>query len=111
MSAPPAEALPFRAVDGGLRLAVRLTPRAGRSGLDGVVLDAEGRPALKLRLAAPPVEGAANKALIDYLAQSLHLRKADITLQSGQTSRHKILHLQGDAQALAVRLTTWIGRV
>lgn len=90
-------------------LAVRLTPRAGRNGVDRIVRDAEGRPSLQLRLAAPPVDGAANKALIAYLAEQLGLRKADVEIVSGQTARQKVLQLSGDVEAIIARLDLWIG--
>ncbi|HKY17560.1 MAG TPA: DUF167 domain-containing protein [Rhizomicrobium sp.] len=97
------------AAEGGVRLALRLTPRASRNGVDGVMADAEGRSLLKLRLAAPPVEGAANEALIAFLAKTLSLRKADITIRSGETSRIKILHLAGDSAAILQKLDAWLG--
>jgi len=99
---------PYAAAAGGVRLALRLTPRASRNGVDGIVADAEGRPLLKLRLVAPPVEGAANEALIEYLAKTLGMRKADITIRSGETSRVKILHLAGDSAAILQKLNTWL---
>lgn len=99
---------PYAAMEGGVRLALRLTPRASRNGVDGVAQDGEGRPLLKLRLMAPPVEGAANEALIAFLAQTLCLRKANITIRSGETSRVKILHLAGDSAALLQRLDSWL---
>ena len=99
---------PYAAVEGGVRLALRLTPRASRNGVDGIVQDAEGRPLLKLRLVAPPVEGAANAALIAFLADTLSLRKADIAIRSGETSRVKILHLAGDSAAILQKLDAWL---
>ncbi len=99
---------PYAAIEGGVRLALRLTPRASRNGVDGIIQDGEGRPLLKLRLVAPPVEGAANKALIAFLAKTLSLRKADITIRSGETGRIKILHLAGDSATLVQRLDTWL---
>ena len=99
---------PYAATPGGVRLALRLTPRAPRNGVDGIVTDAEGRPSLKLRLVAPPVEGAANDALIAYLAKTLSLRKADITIRSGETSRVKILHLAGDSSVVLQKLDAWL---
>jgi uncharacterized protein len=99
---------PYAATPGGVRLALRLTPRASRDGVDGITADAEGRPLLKLRLAAPPVEGAANDALIAYLAKVLSLRKAEITIRSGETSRIKILHLAGDSAAILQKLDAWL---
>jgi uncharacterized protein len=99
---------PFSVTPDGLRLAVRLTPRAGRDGVDGVVLSPDGSAHLKLRLAAPPVEGAANAALIAFLAKALDLRKSDITLLAGDKSRLKRLAIAGDGPALARRLAAWI---
>jgi uncharacterized protein len=101
---------PFSVEEGGLRLAVRLSPRASKNALTGVVQDSDGRSALQLRLTAPPVEGAANKALIAFLAAALGLRRGDIQIRSGETARLKILHLDGDSGAIAARLTTWISR-
>jgi uncharacterized protein (TIGR00251 family) len=97
----------LRAYGHGVRLAVRLTPRASRNGVDGVVLDADGRSALQLRLSAPPVEGAANKALIAFVAEALSLRKAQVEIVSGQTARQKILQLSGDAETILARLEAW----
>ena len=95
---------PYAAVPDGVRLALRLTPRAARNGVDGIVSAADGRPLLKLRLVAPPVEGAANAALIAFLAKTLSLRKADIAIRSGETGRIKILHLAGDSAAILQKL-------
>lgn len=100
---------PFTLDADGLTLAVRLTPRASRTGLDGVRTKADGRPVLALRVAAPPVEGAANAALTAFVARSLGLRKAEVTLVAGETARSKRLHLSGDPQALAARVEAWIG--
>ena len=100
---------PYIVAEDGVRLALRLTPRAARNGVDGVIADAEGRPLLKLRLVAPPVDGAANEALIAFLAKTLSLRKADITIRSGETSRIKILHLAGDSAAILQKLEDWLG--
>lgn len=99
---------PYGATQNGVRLALRLTPRASRNGVDGIADDAEGRPMLRLRLVAPPVEGAANKALIAFLAKTLSLRKADITIRSGETGRIKILHLAGDSAAILHKLDNWL---
>lgn len=97
-------AKPYSATTDGIRLAVRLTPRASRDGLDGVGADADGRSFLRIRLTAPPVEGAANQALIDFLAEVLAVRKKDIVIRSGETGRLKILEIVGKPDALAARL-------
>jgi uncharacterized protein (TIGR00251 family) len=101
---------PYAATEHGVRLAVRLTPRAAHNRVDGIILGTDGRAMLQLRLTAPPVEGAANKALIAFLAELLHLRKADITIRSGETARLKILDLAGDSAALLARLDALVGK-
>ena len=95
---------PYRAVAGGVRLAVRLTPRAGRYTVDGIGVDASGRPVLQIRLAAPPIEGAANDALIAFLAELLDLRKKDVVIRSGYAARTKIVELAGTPEVLLARL-------
>lgn len=91
MSAAP---LPWRAVAGGVDLAVRLTPRGGRAGVDGVVV-LDGHSCLRLRVSAPPVDGAANAALIVYLAKALGLPRSAVTLIAGDRARIKRLRLLG----------------
>ena len=99
---------PYSVMAYGIRLAVRLTPRANRDGLDGVGMDADGRPVLRIRLTAPPVEGAANQALIDFLAGILSVRKKDIVIRSGETGRLKILEIAGKPDVLTARLGSLI---
>jgi uncharacterized protein (TIGR00251 family) len=98
---------PYQVTPDGVRLALRLTPRASRDRLDGLVADAEGRVALQVRVAAPRVEGAANAALIAYLAKTLKLRRSEIRIVSGETARLKIVALSGDGPALVTRLADW----
>jgi uncharacterized protein (TIGR00251 family) len=84
------------AVDGdAIRLAVRLTPRARRDEIAGVIGVGAGRLALAVRLAAPPVEGAANAALIALLARTLGLPRSAVAIVSGEKARLKIVRLQG----------------
>ncbi len=92
-----------------LTLTVRLTPRGGRDAIDGWTKDQAGRPVLKVRVASPPVDGAANTALIKLLSKSLGLPKSAITLVAGQTSRIKQLSLAGDAKALRATLASIAG--
>lgn len=76
-------------------LAVRLTPRGGRDAVDGWALDADGRPYLKVRVASPPVDGAANAALLAFLAKSLKVPRSAVRLTAGDTARLKRLELNG----------------
>ncbi|MDB5376790.1 MAG: hypothetical protein JWR00_1236 [Rubritepida sp.] len=100
--------MPFTPVAKGVRLAVRLTPRASREGMDGVVQGPDERRMLQLRLAAPPVDGAANTALIAFVAKALRLRKSEVAIVSGEKARLKLLELSGDPQGLSARVTAWI---
>ncbi|WP_297507580.1 DUF167 domain-containing protein [uncultured Caulobacter sp.] len=76
-------------------LAVRLTPRGGRDAIEGWALDVDGRPYLKVRVASPPVDGAANAALIAFLAKRLGIARSDIRMIAGDTARLKRLELDG----------------
>lgn len=76
-------------------LAVRLTPRGGRDAIDGWALDGEGRPYLKVRVASPPVDGAANAALLVFLAKTLKIPRSAVRLAAGDTARVKRLELDG----------------
>jgi len=81
-------------------LRVRLTPKGGRDAL----IRREG-DVLYARVAAPPVDGAANRALLVLLAETLDIPKSRITLQSGQSGRDKVLRVEGlNTDTLAARL-------
>jgi uncharacterized protein (TIGR00251 family) len=97
--------LPYSLDDSGsARLMVRLTPRARRDELGGIVDAGGGRVALSVRLAAPPVDGAANRALIAFLAKCLDVPKSSIDIASGETSRLKILSIGKVTEAALRRL-------
>lgn len=95
---------PWTATSEGLRLSVRLTPRGGRDGIDGIEVLADGRAVLKARVRAAPSEGEANAALIALLARSLSVSRSSVTLAAGSTARLKTLQIAGEASALAARL-------
>ncbi len=78
-----------------VRIAVRVTPRANRDAIGGVVVGADGRRSLSVRLAAPPVEGAANQALIMCRAKALDLPRSRLRIVSGESSRSKIVEVEG----------------
>jgi uncharacterized protein YggU (UPF0235/DUF167 family) len=77
------------------KLAVRLTPRGGRDAFEGWTRDAEGRPCLKVRTAAAPVDGAANAALVRLIAKALGRSVGAVRLVSGERSRLKRLEIDG----------------
>lgn len=74
----------------GVSISVLVQPRASRT---KVVGEHDGR--LKIALAAPPVDGEANAALVEFLSDALNVRKADVQLVDGETSRRKRLVVRG----------------
>ncbi len=84
------------------RIAVRLTPGARQDRIDGWGVDSEGRPVLKARVRARPVEGAANAALIELLAPALGVPRSRVAVARGDTSRLKTIEILGLDQAEAL---------
>jgi len=84
----------------GTRLRLRLVPRASTTALAGLQGDA-----VKLRVAAPPVEGKANAAALEHLADVLDVRRRDLEIVSGATARTKVVRVAGlDGPTVARRL-------
>lgn len=82
--------IPFRESADGVRFAVRIQPRAKKDAIRGEVGDA-----LKVSLTAPPVEGRANEACIEFFAELLKVPRSSVTIASGQTSRNKVIRVAG----------------
>jgi len=80
----------FTEKDGGLTFNVRVVPRASKSEIVG-----EHDGALKIRLASPPVNGAANAELIKILAKKFDVAKSEVEIISGQTSKQKQVRING----------------
>lgn len=74
----------------GVTFAVHVQPRASRNELSGV----QGEE-LKLRLTSPPVDDAANRLCIEFLAKLLGVAKSDVSIIAGARSRHKIIRVNG----------------
>jgi len=88
------------------RLAVRLNPGASADRIDGWDEDAEGRPVLKVRVRARPVEGEANAALLKLMAKTLGVAKSAVSLERGGQSRTKMIAVSGlSDDAVRARLT------
>src|SRR5262249_33372164 len=74
----------------GTLIRLRVQPRASSERLDGL---RDG--SLRLRLTAPPVDGAANAACLAFLARALGISRAQLQLQAGVKSRDKLVHITG----------------
>ena len=86
-----------------MQIAVRVTPRGGRDGVDGWMRDDAGRLVLKVRVAAAAAEGQANTAVVALLAKALGRPKSALTLASGHTARVKRIVVEGLTEADLVR--------
>ena len=84
--------IPIRDTAGGATFAVKVQPRAKKNAIVGELGDT-----LKLALTAPPVEGRANEACIEFFANLLDVPRSSITIASGETSRRKVIRIAGIA--------------
>jgi uncharacterized protein YggU (UPF0235/DUF167 family) len=89
-----------------MRVSVRVKPGASRPKVGGQYGDASGRQAATLIVSVAPraVDGAATEAVLKAVAKAFGLRRADVDLVSGLTSRTKVLDLHGEEQDLSARL-------
>jgi uncharacterized protein len=84
----------------GATFAVKVQPRARKNAITGMVGNA-----LKLALTAPPVEGKANQALIEFFADFFEIPRSSVSIASGETSRNKLVRVNGiSAQRVRERL-------
>lgn len=90
-------AIPIREIPGGVSFAVRVQPGAKKTAITGVypALAGSAEAALKLSLAAPPIEGRANEALIRFFSDFFHVSRSSITIAGGLHSRTKLIRLSG----------------
>lgn len=91
----------------GVRIAIRLTPRAKADRLLGIG-DSPGGRVLRASVVAPPEAGRANEALLRLLARSWGLPRRDLSLTVGMSGRNKVVHVAGAPEALAARLAAAI---
>ncbi len=101
---------PFSGVAGGVRVHVRLTPKAARERIGGIHADADGCPLLKIAVTAPPEGGKANAALIKLLAKEWRLPKSAFAIAAGATERRKVLLIEGEPADIMARLAAWSAR-
>ena len=76
--------------DGSLHIAVHLQPKASRSAVLGIHDDC-----LKIAVSAPPVDGKANMAIMELLAELVHVPRRNVTIEHGHLSRKKVCRIEG----------------
>jgi uncharacterized protein (TIGR00251 family) len=96
--------LPYRRDGDGILLFLRVTPNAGLDRIEGFESRDDGTTVLRVRVRAVPDKGKANAAVIALLGKTLGVPRSSISLVAGETSRHKTLRVDGDADRLAEQL-------
>jgi len=92
----------------GVRVTVRLTPKAARNRIEGVADTADGSLVLKVSVTAVPEKGKANAALLKLLAEALRVPKSSLSIVAGATDRRKVVLVGGADPALAATLAAEI---
>ncbi|HEY6338374.1 MAG TPA: DUF167 domain-containing protein [Candidatus Sulfotelmatobacter sp.] len=82
--------IPIHDLTGGVTFAVKVHPRAKKNAITGELGDA-----LKLALTAPPIDGRANQACIEFFANLLKVPRSSVTIASGENSRNKVIGVAG----------------
>lgn len=88
--------IPLHETAKGITFAVKVQPRARKNAITGTVGDA-----LKLALTAPPVEGRANQAVIEFFAELFAIPRSSVTIASGESSRNKVIRIAGVSKGAA----------
>ena len=92
--------MPLRHTPKGLFLHLRVTPKAGRDEVVGLVANAAGQIALAVKVSKPLGKGAASAAAIETLAKTVGVAKSSFRLASGETSRDKVVEMMQNENAI-----------
>jgi uncharacterized protein len=93
--------IPVHEISSGVTFSIKVQPRAKRNAITGELGDA-----LKISLTAPPVDGKANAACIEFFANLLKVPRSSVTIAAGQSSRNKVIRVVGlPAEQIRERLT------
>ncbi|HEV3038360.1 MAG TPA: DUF167 domain-containing protein [Candidatus Angelobacter sp.] len=97
--------IPIRESSGCITFSIKVQPRAKKNAITGTVGDA-----LKVSLTAPPVDGKANQAVIEFFAGIFKLPRSSITIASGETSRVKTIRITGVSKATVEQRLIDVGK-
>jgi len=84
------DGIPFKKGKKGMVLKVRVEPRSSRAEVVGIMGDA-----LKVKLTSAPVDGAANRQLVEVLSKFFSIKKSAVRILKGETSKNKVVELEG----------------
>lgn len=97
-------------IPGGVRVYLRVTPRASRTAIQGLMEGPEGRQLLKVAVTTVPEDGKANEAVLKLLSKTWRVPKSSLTIVAGLTDRNKVVEVAGEADGLlAVVRASWQG--
>ena len=83
--------IPYKKTKNGITIEIKVEPRASKKGIAGVM----DNNILKVKLSAPPVEGAANEELIKIIAEATGIKKSSIRIIRGLSSKNKVIEISG----------------
>lgn len=83
--------IPYTKTRNGVTIEVKVEPRSSQKGIAGVM----DNNVLKVKLTSPPVEGAANEQLIELIAEELKVKRAQVTVIRGRSSKRKVVEISG----------------
>lgn len=83
--------IPYKRTKNGITIEVKVEPRSSQKGIAGVM----DNNVLKVKLTSPPVEGAANEQLIEVLAEELKVKRSQVRVIRGQSSKRKVVEISG----------------
>ncbi|MEX1035179.1 MAG: DUF167 family protein [Sneathiella sp.] len=99
--------MPLRLRDDGVLLDIRLTPGTAHNRIEGVFVDGEGQPCLKVKVTAIPENGKANAALVKLMSKSTKHGRGTFEIVSGKLDRNKTLLVRGDPAAIEAEFRKW----
>ena len=92
--------MPCQPIAGGVRLRLKVAPKARRNAIGGLLDEPDGRHALKVAVTAAPEDGKSNAAVIALLAKEFGVAKSAISVVAGATDRRKIVEIRGQSAEL-----------
>jgi uncharacterized protein len=98
---------PFQASPAGVRVRLKVTPKARRTEIGGLLDQPDGK-ALKVAVTAAPEDGKANDAVIALLAKEWGVAKSAISVVMGATDRRKLVEIRGSPAELLAKLQGWL---
>jgi uncharacterized protein len=99
---------PFQASAAGVRVRLKVTPKAKRNQIGGLLDEPDGGKALKVSVTTAPEDGKANDAVIALLAREWGVAKSAISVVMGATDRRKLVEIRGSPEDLLTKLQSWL---